>query len=355
MSSLKPTLPKTQRQWQQRQRGLPKDALQLVHDAPVPIPQPGEVLVRISHVAPTPIVWKMMGLMPGFMRRNAVPEIEATGTVVDANGSAFEVGTKVMGMIDENDHFRRGRGVLSEYALFKKGNLSPIPPNLNLTTAAGIMTGGITAYRSLVEAGHIKAGSRVFINGGTTASGIAAIQVAKIYDAGEIVVSCSAASSELVKELGAHEAIDYKASPLTTQLTNDYSSEPFDIVMDCIGSHSLFVASPAFLKPTGIYAAIAIDVPRDSSWLHAAWLFTNLLGDIIWPKWLGGTPRQFVFASTPIEETRMVYAAKWAGEGKLKVLIDSVHNSEQKGVMTAYERAMSGRAKGKILINMEKD
>ncbi len=36
--------------------------------------------------------------------------------------------------------------------------------------------------------------------------------------------------------------------------------------------------------------------------------------------------------------------------GKLKVPIDSIHPADQEGVLAAYDRSMSGRAKGKILI-----
>lgn len=61
----------------------------------------------------------------------------------------------------------------------------------------------MTAYKALVEEGHLKSGQRLFINGGTTASGMTAIQMAKILGAAEVVVSCSAESFPLVKKLGA--------------------------------------------------------------------------------------------------------------------------------------------------------
>jgi NADPH:quinone reductase-like Zn-dependent oxidoreductase len=109
----------TQRQWQQVRRGPPKDALQLVEDTVIPTPQNGEVLVKVAYATTTPASWKMMQVLPSFMRRRAVPELEASGRVVDPNGSEFAKSTEVMGIVDEGDHFKKRRGVLSEYALFK--------------------------------------------------------------------------------------------------------------------------------------------------------------------------------------------------------------------------------------------
>ena len=212
----------------------------------------------------------------------------------------------------------------------------------------------MTAYKALVEEAKLESGARVFINGGTTACGMAAIQIAKILGAKDVVVSCSATSFGLVEDLGADQAIDYKASPLPAQLSANFSNAPFDIVLDCVGSHPLFVACPAFLKPEGIFVSIALDVPHQSSWLQAASFFLNLIGDLLWPAWLGGTPRRLVFSRTPILRHRLLDTVRWAGEGRLKMLVDSVHASDREGVLAAYERGMSSRAKGKILINMEK-
>ncbi len=105
------------------------------------------------------------------------------------------------------------RGCRSHYELailtvlldLQAEHLFPIPSNLSLATATGLLSSGMTAYKALVEVGNVKIGTRLFINGGTTACGMAAIQIAKILGAGHIVVSCSSPSFELVKEMGADE------------------------------------------------------------------------------------------------------------------------------------------------------
>ncbi|KDQ13347.1 hypothetical protein BOTBODRAFT_33668 [Botryobasidium botryosum FD-172 SS1] len=351
MSSME--LPSTQRQWQQVGRGLPKDVLQLVPNAPMPKLRKGEVLVKISHAAMTPGSWKIMGSPLSYFRHGAVPELEAAGWVADPNGSVFQKGDEVVGALEQNTHIFGGIGTLSEYAVFPSEYIFPKPSSMSMEEAAGLLSSGMTAYKALVEEGHFKTGWRLFINGGTTASGIAAIQIAKALGAAYIAVSCSSGSFELVKGLGADEAIDYKSSPLNNQLSSRFSNQPFDIILDCVGHHSLFVACPAFLKSEGVFVSIAVDTPEMPSPLEVLRIAANTLVDVFLPTWLGGTPRRFVFSRTPPARHRLLDSLRWAEEGKLKILVDSTHSSSKDGVMAAYSRVMSGRAKGKVVINMQ--
>lgn len=72
-----------------------------------------------------------------------------------------------------------------------------------MEAAPALISGGMTVYKALVEEGQLKPGQRLFINGGTSAMGVAGIQIAKILGARQVVVSCSAESFPLVEKLGA--------------------------------------------------------------------------------------------------------------------------------------------------------
>ena len=78
------------------------------------------------------------------------------------------------------------------------------PDNLSTEEAAGISLVALTAFEGLVDVGKIEPGQSVFINGGTTSVGIAAIQIAKAYGC-KVTTSCSGASTDMVKKLGADE------------------------------------------------------------------------------------------------------------------------------------------------------
>lgn len=58
----------------------------------------------------------------------------------------------------------------------------------------------------------------------------------------------------------------------------------------------------------------------------------------------------FVMVKTTTEE--FVKFGKWMVEGKLKAIIDTVFEFEN--VLRAYERLRTGRAKGKIIVHVEK-
>lgn len=71
------------------------------------------------------------------------------------------------------------------------------------------------------------------INGGTSSVGVFAIQMAKAIGC-HVVVTCSSASFETVKGLGADEVVDYKDGNLTENLSAKYGSQDkkFDLIFD---------------------------------------------------------------------------------------------------------------------------
>ena len=68
---------------------------------------------------------------------------------------------------------------------------------------------GYTAYCFLVEKAKLKEGDRVFINGGSGAVGVMAIQLAHrmVGSTGRVVATCSPAKSDILRGLGADEVL----------------------------------------------------------------------------------------------------------------------------------------------------
>jgi NADPH:quinone reductase-like Zn-dependent oxidoreductase len=64
-----------------------------------------------------------------------------------------------------------------------------------------------TAYCFLVEKAKLKKGDKVFINGGSSAVGVMAIQLARsiVGSTGLVVATCTPAKSDIVQNLGADE------------------------------------------------------------------------------------------------------------------------------------------------------
>lgn len=70
-----------------------------------------------------------------------------------------------------------------------------------------------------------------------------------------------------------------------------------------------------------------------------------------WPVFLGGTPRKFVFQQTNIDQEGREELLRLVKEGKLKRVLDSVFEMED--VLGAYDRMLSQRAKGKVVVKIQ--
>lgn len=97
-----------------------------------------------------------------------------------------------------------GQGALTQYTRVPAINLVPRPVHITPTQAAGFSLAGQTAYQALVELAKLEEGQSVFINGGSTAVGAFAIQIAKAKGA-HVTASASAKNEEYVRSLGADE------------------------------------------------------------------------------------------------------------------------------------------------------
>ncbi|KAJ9123877.1 hypothetical protein QFC22_000665 [Naganishia vaughanmartiniae] len=352
-SSVEGNFPTKQRAWQQFARGKPKNVLKLVKDAPVPRPAADEVLVKVHSAALNPVGPKLMSSVPWpIARYPIVPENDFSGVIVDPNGhKEWKVGQEVVGSyVEIFDKLRKGQGVLAEYANISTKFIIPKPPNVPFPEAAGLPIVGMTAYEGLITRGKLTAGQRVFINGGSSAVGAMAIQIAKQQGA-IVVTSCSAGKSDFVKGLGADVVLDYQASPLPTQLAK---LEPFDLIMDCIGTISLYLSCAKYLKRKCPYVAVGIDV-HGLSTLQTMKAFLAVFAGASLPAFLGGVPRKFGVFGMSYDEKAFRTLADMVDKGIIHVPIDSVYSWEKEDVMKAYDRQMSARARGKIIIDMQRE
>lgn len=86
------------------------------------------------------------------------------------------------------------------------------PAGWSHAEAATLTTAGLTAWRALVVDGGLKAGDTVLIMGSGGVS-VFALQFARLMGAHVIATSSSNAKLERLRELGAHEVINYRDTP----------------------------------------------------------------------------------------------------------------------------------------------
>jgi len=218
-------------------------------EAPQPNPGDGEVLIRVcaAGVTPTELSWyPTTHTKLGTPRIGAIPGHEFSGVVVAAGGKldSAMVGQEFYGM---NDWF--ADGATAEYCLARPHWIAPKPSTISHELASTVPISALTAWQGLFDRCNLRSSERVLVHGGSGAVGLFAVQLAHNRSA-HVIATASAQKTEFVKQLGAEQVIDYRASRFEDEL------EPVDVIFDTVGAETLD-RSWQILKPGGRIVTIA--------------------------------------------------------------------------------------------------
>ncbi|KAF4950126.1 hypothetical protein FGADI_8395 [Fusarium gaditjirri] len=362
------------RAWVFSERGLPWDILNLtsqpIPTLPPPLPLPKDVpdpeewiVVKVAFAGLNPGAIFQMTLVPPFARKpTCVPEMDFSGTVIDVwhpddeSGSAqskrFNKGDKVLAMLPASHTLPTGTGALAEYVKIPARYAVKKPEAVSFADGAGCLLPGLTA-RQLVNESGAKTGDRVLVNAASGGIGSLVVQMLRkcVGPGGLIVGICSGKNVELVKSIGADEAIDYtQHRHLSKHLAERFSSEPFNTIIDTLGHQALYLASPSYLVPEGNYSSVGIKPPTFfvPDFLRAV---LQMKLNEWWPvsPWLGGVGRRWLGTSmmSPTLEDRQA-VVDMLEDGDIKLVRDSIwHFLEAK---EAYRKLGGLHARGKILV-----
>lgn len=225
-------------------------------ELPMPEPGPGEVLVRVVCAGVNPADWKTReGKLSAYIDYHFpfVLGFDLAGLVeaVGAGVEAFQPGDRVFGMS------RQGQGQggsYAEYCIADAAFIAPLPPGWSFAQAAALPVAGTTAYGGLVDAGELREGQLVLINGGAGGVGSIGIQVAKALGA-RVAVTCGADNQSYVRGLGAELAIDYRGGDVAGNIRK-WAPDGVDLVLDAVGLDTLLPAALDIVAPRGRYVEI---------------------------------------------------------------------------------------------------
>jgi NADPH:quinone reductase-like Zn-dependent oxidoreductase len=159
---------------------------------------------------------------------------------VGANAKRFRPGDIVYGRTQT-----RNTGSLAEYVSVPDSFVSKKPAGLSYMQAAALPLVSLAAFQGL-RSGELQDGQTVLVLGGTTAVGLAAIQIAKALGASYVACTCSANNSMLAQDCGADRTIDYHSS----NWWEDLEHQDIDVILDCVGGYESYERSATVLKPT---------------------------------------------------------------------------------------------------------
>ena len=223
----------------------------ILGNASIPQPGPGQLLVhvRAAGVTPTELLWyPTMHALDGGVRRGAIPGHEFSGVVaaVGAGVDPAQVGQEVFGM---NDWF--ADGATAQYCLTVPTSVAAKPTRLSHVEAASVPIGALTAWQGLFDRLKLKPGERLLVHGGAGAVGVFVVQLARQIGA-QVIATASAQNAAFLKQLGAHEVIDYR-----TQRFEERAGK-VAAVFDAVGGDTL-QRSWDVLAPGGRLVTIAAD------------------------------------------------------------------------------------------------
>jgi NADPH:quinone reductase-like Zn-dependent oxidoreductase len=297
-----------------------------------------DILIETKAAALNPIDYKLVS--GGFheMLPLDLPVtigFDVSGVVVEKGSEVtnFEIGDKVYTRVPQNQ-----MGTVAEYVAVDSSVVSKKPENISFEEAASLPLIGLTAMQALQRVG-LKAGDNVLIHAGSGGVGSFAIQYAKAKGA-YVYTTTSTNNVAWVKAIGADRVIDYKKEDYKSivseldivfdTLGGDYTTEAFQVIK--VGGKVTSISSILDEETAGIMGIEGYQMPEDFSKLitekSATYKFT----------WIQPNSEQLDEISSMVKE------------GKIKPIIDKVYAFGD-GI-EAYLYLATGRAKGKVIINL---
>lgn len=231
----------------------PPEAIEAMSLVPMDPPdpstlQPGDVIVSVCSAA---VGWVDLLMTSGqyqhMPKAPYTPGLECAGVVAWKGpevGDHVAVGDAVI--VDGLLAGPRSLGAYQSWGGFASYVVAPseavlrVPGRLSLDQAAALLGSYETAYHCLVTRGRVRHGETVLIHGASGATGLAAVQVAKILGATVIATGRSPEKLERVRAQGADHVIACKADdgglrPFRDEVKALTRGAGVDVVYDAVG------------------------------------------------------------------------------------------------------------------------
>jgi putative PIG3 family NAD(P)H quinone oxidoreductase len=201
----------------------PPEVLRLA-EGPTPAPGSGEVLIRVAAAGVNrPDLMQRAGKYPPPPGASPILGLEVAGTIaVAAPDSGWREGDLVCALVPG--------GGYAEYCLAPGVQCLRVPRGLSMEEAAGIPETFFTVWANVFQIGHLAAGERFLVHGGTSGIGTTAIQLARAFGATVFTTAGSEEKCRACVSLGAERAINYKELDFAKELRD------INLILDIVGA-----------------------------------------------------------------------------------------------------------------------
>lgn len=202
----------------------------VIEDVPDPMPGPGQIVVDVYATALNRAdLLQRRGKYPPPKGETDIMGLECSGVVAQVGQGVTRVkgGTRVMALLPG--------GGYAEKVVIDERMAIPVPEKLTLVEAAAVPESFLTAREALFTLGHLTPGSSVLIHAAAGGVGSAAVQLARHLGA-QVLATASAEKHDFVRNLGAHQVIDYKTEDFAQLALEATKRRGVDVVVDFIGA-----------------------------------------------------------------------------------------------------------------------
>jgi NADPH:quinone reductase len=237
-----------------------------LRDVPKPVPQTGQVLVRVHATSINPLDYQVRrGDYPDLVPLPAITGHDVSG-VIEAVGpgvTAFAPGDEVWYTPQIFD----GPGSYAEYHVAAESIIGKKPASLSHLEAASLTLVGGTAWEALVVRAGLRVGESILIHGGAGGVGHVAIQLAKAVGA-RVFTTAREANFEFARRMGADVVIDYEKEDYADAVMREIGGRGVDVVFDTIGGDTLSRSADVLAQLGRVVSIVDIAQPQN---LLQAW------------------------------------------------------------------------------------
>ncbi|MEJ7794125.1 MAG: NAD(P)H-quinone oxidoreductase [Nocardioides sp.] len=196
-------------------------------ELPDPEPGPGEVLVEVVATAVNRAdLLQRQGFYPPPPGASDVIGLECSGTVA-ALGEGVEgwsVGDEVCALL--------AGGGYAERVVVPSGQLMPLPPGVDLVTAAALPEVACTVWSNVFMVAGLRPGEQFLVHGGAGGIGTMAIQLAHALGARVYATAGTPEKLALCAELGADVTINYRDDDFVEVVQRESDGHGADVILD---------------------------------------------------------------------------------------------------------------------------
>lgn len=215
-----------------------------LEDAPDPIPEAGQVLVRIQAIGVNPVDTYIRSGRQGY-----APKLPYTPGA-DAAGEIESVGPEVTGLSVGDRVYCGGTvsGAYAEKAVCTQTQVHSLPVQVSFAQGAAVNIPYVTAYRALFYKANARPGETVLIHGASGGVGIASVQLAVAAGITVIGTVGTERGEQLVREQGVLHVVNHRQPDQVQRIMDLTKGQGVDVILEMLANVNLGLDLPMLAK-----------------------------------------------------------------------------------------------------------